>query len=564
MLLGRIERLSNVKRFVSLWLGSLLLLIVIVIFQIFNLSSYYQRVATVPGGIFIEGSSGVYTNANPIYATTDPDNTISALIFAGLFKNGPNGQLLPDLASGYSTADNGKQYIVHLKAGLTWQDGQPLTSKDVVFTFDTIENPNAGSPLFSDWQGIQVSAPNPDTVVFTLPDVLASFPYQLTTGILPQHLLQNIPVTDLKSANFNTIHPVGAGPFEWGAIQVINGNNPSNEEVQIALKPFPKYNSGKPKLNQFEEDIFANQNQLTTAFLNHSITAMEAITPPPINVQNNPGVIKYNFILRAATMVFFRNTANDGIMNDQTVRTALVEGVNVRSIIKHLGYPTFRVNEPFLQNQFTYNSKYAQPGYNPSQAIKLLVSDGWTTIKNGIRYKNNQPLEFTLTAANNQENQMVISELKNQLKKIGVDLNPQLLDPLDFISALNEHNYDAVLTSISIGVDPDVFVYWDSAQASIQSATRLNFSEFENSTADESLQAGRIRLNPQLRIIEYQPFLQAWQTAEPALGLYQPRLLYLSNTPIGGLKTFQLTNNSDRFENVQNWEIQQAKVNIEP
>ena len=79
------------------------------------------------------------------------------------------------------------------------------------------------------------------------------------------------------------------------------------------------------------------------------------------------------------------------------------------------------------------------------------------------------------------------------------------------LSDLNEHNYDAVMTSISIGVDPDVFVYWDSAEADIRSTTRLNFSEFSNTTADESLQAGRTRLSPILRVIKYEPFLQAWQ-----------------------------------------------------
>ena len=103
-----------------------------------------------------------------------------------------------------------------------------------------------------------------DTVVFKLPDVLASFPYELTTGIIPMHLLAQMPAADLKAANFNTIDPVGAGPFAWQAIQVINGDNPANEEVEIALKPFSGYNGGKPKLNEFIEDIYANQRPVSS------------------------------------------------------------------------------------------------------------------------------------------------------------------------------------------------------------------------------------------------------------------------------------------------------------
>ncbi len=562
--LDRLERLLPVRRFVITWLGGMLLLIAFVFVQFINLGSYYQKLQTVPGGIYIEGSQGTYTNANPIYASTEADNAISSLIFAGLFKNGPDGNLQPDLASGYSVSSNGKIYTVTLKPDLKWQDNQPLTSADVVYTFNTIENPDAQSPLFSDWQGISVSATSPNTVTFRLPDVLASFPYELTTGIIPKHILSNLSPIELKAADFNTIHPVGAGPFEWKTIQVINGNDPTNEEVQVALKPFAAYNGGQPKLDEFIEDVYANSDQLVSAFNNGNLTAMVANSEPPRSVEDKPGVQKHNFLLRAATMVFFKTTENTGVLNDQNVRTALVEAANVPDIISKLDFPTKQVNEPLLMGQLGYDPNYAQPKFNLAEAKQTLINDGWTTIKDGIRYKNNQPLSFTLTAANNSQNTLVTKLLKQQWKAAGVDLNIELLDPIDLISALNQHNYDAILSSISIGVDPDVYVYWDSAEADIRSNTRLNFSEFSNASADESLQAGRTRLNPALRIIKYQPFLQAWQQAEPALGLYQPRLLYLTNGPVGNLEPEELTATSDRFNNVQNWEINQAKVTIKP
>ena len=560
--LDRLDRLVPVRRFVITWLGGMLLLIAITFVQFINLSAYYQKLKPIPGGVYIEGSQGSYTNANPIYASTDPDQTISRLVFAGLLKTNSSGQLVGDLASSYTVTDNGKDYTVNLKPNLTWQDGQPLTSADVAFTFDTIENPDAESPLFNDWQGIDITAPTPSTVVFKLPDVLASFPYELTTGIIPKHVLGSVPASSLKSANFNTINPVGAGPFSWNGIQVVNGSDPANEEVQIALNPFKGYNGGKPKLNEFIEDIYANHNQLVAAFNNNNLTAMKADIPPPSNIENKPGVNKYSFLLRAGTYVFFKTSS--GILNDQSVRTALVEAANVKSIIAKLGYPTRQVSQPLLTGQLAYNSSNNQPKFNLDSAKQALINDGYTTIKNGIRYKNNEPLTFTLTAADTPENRMVTSLLKNQWKQAGLDLKLSLLGPVDFISALDEHNYDAVLTSISIGVDPDVFVYWDSAEADIRSTTRLNFSEYSNATADESLQSGRTRIDPMLRVIKYQPFLQAWQQANPALGLYQPRLLYLTNGNVGGLNNQELSNATDRFNNVQNWEIEEAKVTIKP
>ena len=190
----------------------------------------------------------------------------------------------------------------------------------------------------------------------------------------------------------------------------------------------------------------------------------------------------------------------------------------------------------------------------------MLEADGWKTAKNGVRAKAGQPLAFTLTAADTPEDRLVTGQLRQQWQRLGVKLNVQLLGTVDFQNALTYHGYDAILDGISIGVDPDVFVYWDSSQADIRSANRLNLSEYKNPVADAALEAGRTRLDPTLRIIKYKPFLEAWQHDSPALGLYQPRVLYLTNGPVSGLGDHPVNTAIDRFANVQNWEIRQAKV----
>jgi peptide/nickel transport system substrate-binding protein len=554
----RFDHLSQVRGFVFIWVGVIILMIVLVFAENISLGGYFQVSQPVAGGFFSEGVQGTFTNANPIYATSDADTTVSRLIFASLFQTNSQGKLVGDLASNYSVDSTGKVYTVHLKKNLKWQDGKPLTAKDVAFTYNTIENPNAQSPLFMSWQGISVNAPNTSTVVFKLPDVLASFPYNLNTGILPAHLLASIPASDLRSANFNTISPVGSGPFEWQGLKVVGANNPEEEQVTVALKPFDKYVGGRPKLEQFEAEIFADQNQLAAAFKSKSITAIEAVSPPATSVQDRTGTTKRNFVLRATNMVFFKTT--DGVLNDLSVRKALVKGANVPSIISSLGYPAIPVTEPLLKGQLAYNPAYSQSTFNLAAAKSLLYGDGWIVSKSGIRYKSGKPLEFSLTAADTPENHSVTNQLKWQWDKLGVNLNVQLLDPGDFQTALDYHDYDAVMASISIGVDPDVFVYWDSSQADIRSTERLNFSEYSNSSSDEALESGRTRLDPALRVIKYAPFLQNWQQDAPALGLYQPRLLYLVNGRLNGVNIKTLTTNSDRFFNVQNWEIRETKV----
>lgn len=554
---SRFNKLRQVRRFVIGWLLLLVLLIGSVLVQTVLLSGYFQSYRPVPGGIYTEGVLGRFTTANPLFATTDVDVTVSHLIFNGLLTYNAQARLVNDLSSGYSVDAKGTTYTVHLKPNLTWQDGKPLTAKDVAFTYQTIQNPDVQSPLLGSWQGITIAAPNPSTVTFKLPGVLASFPYNLTTGIVPQHLLTSIPPTDLRSADFNTMHPVGSGAFGWQTIQV-SGSDANDQQEQIALLPFKGYQGGKPKLQEFIVRSYGNPNRLANDLKSGQLTAAEGLSTVPPHLANTKAVIEHSFLLSAANMVFFKTSS--GQLADKTVRQALVSSTNVPAIVASLSYMTRAVREPLLQGQLAYDPSTTQSGFDLKHANALLDQDGWVVGQDGIRTKGGKPLKFTLTASDSPEYHAVCKLLQRQWRTSGVDLQLQFQDSINFQSTLSSHQYDAVLYGISIGADPDVFVYWDSSQADVRSANRLNLSEYKNAVADDALEAGRTRLSPELRVIKYKPFLQAWQQDAPAVGLYQPRILYLTNGAVAGLTDHPINSASDRFENVQNWEIRQAKV----
>lgn len=554
---ARLDHLVKVRRFVIGWTLLILFLISGVLVQNYMLSRTYQTLKPVPGGIYNEGIVGTFSTANPVYAVNNVDTAVSRLLFASLFTYNIKNQLVGDLASGYKISDKGMIYTVTLKPNLTWQDGYPITSKDVLFTYHLIQNPNAQSPLQSSWQGINITAPNSRTIIFKLPNILASFPYNMTNGILPAHILSKVSAVNMRSISFNTLKPIGSGPFKWSGIQV-SGTDPLNAEEKIALIPFNNYQGGRPKLDAFVIHAYASKSQIINAFQQGRINSISGISHVPKALKNISGLHKYNFILTAGTYVFFKTTK--GVLSDLQVRKALILGANVPKIISHLGFKTIPVTEPLLKGQLAFNPTYQQASYNLTLAKQLLHNDGWITGKNGIRYKNGVPLTFTLTASRNSQYAQVTQQLVADWRRIGVNVQILLQPSASFSISLQSHNYQAVLDGISIGVDPDVFVYWDSTQADVRSFDRLNFSDFNNSTADLSLEAGRTRLNSALRVIKYQPFLQAWQQNAPALGLYQPRSLYLTNGYVYGLNNTIINTPTGRYRNVQNWEIRRARV----
>lgn len=553
----RLSKFALIRRFAIGWIGLFVALTVGVLLQTFNLNHYYQTLQPVAGGTYREGILGTFNTANPLYATSDVDSTVSRLLFASLLKHNQQNKLVGDLAASYEVNTVGTVYTVHLKPGLRWHDGRSLTSADVLFTYQSIQNPDAKSPFRGSWQGIVVTAPDPATVVFTLPGPLASFPNNLTNGIVPQHRLKNVAPGELRTADFNTINPVGSGPFKWQAIQV-SGTDPSNAEEQLAFAPFNDYAGGEPKLDRFVVHAYADKARLIKDFRGGALTGLSGLSVLPSELKKSSSVGIHNFLLTAGVYEFFK-TSNP-ILASPKVRQALVLAADPYDIMQKLTYPTKPVRGPLLLGQLANDPAIAQPKHDLAAAKAVLDADGWVVGRDGVRTKDKRRLAFNIVATDTIEYKMVTHELQQQWKELGVDLTIRLQSVQNFQNTLAFHDYDSVLYGISIGTDPDVFVYWDSSQADIRSANRLNLSEYKNSAADAALESGRTRLDPALRTLKYRPFLQAWQQDLPALGLYQPRVLYVTNGAVTNLEDQTVNTSTDRFNNVQNWMIRQAKV----
>lgn len=559
----RFGRLQPVRRFVIGWLLLVVLLIGCVLEQSRTLSGYFQSLQPVPGGIYSEGVVDSYTNASPLYATGPANSAISKLLFASLFKYNQRNKLVGDLAERWQVDVSGKQYTVRLRDGLTWQDGKPLTADDVVFTYHMIQNPDVQSPLNVSWQDVKVSATDKRTILFELPNPLSSFPDSMTNGIVPEHALKDIKPANMRSTQFNTIRPIGAGPFELRSIEV-HGNSSATRQEQITMVPFAQYHAGAPKLASFIIRTFPNEQAMLDSFRKKTTTAMVRPQRLPEDIAQDDAVHQINSPLTAANMVFFKTST--GPLQDVTVRRALVAAADVSEIGKDVPKPLLPVRSPLLQGSPGYNPQYQQRFEGAQKAAAILdKSNEWPLDDKGMRYsaKTRAPLSFRLYAQDTPENVMITDRLRQQWRKIGVDMQITLQSNADLPNTIATHSYDALLYGISLGTDPDEYVYWHSRQADVRSQSRLNFSEYQSVVADTALDAGRTRTDLVLRAIKYQPFLQAWQNDAPALGLYQPYFTYVTRGQVSGLEERTLTQPTDRFNNVQEWMIRRVPQQIQ-
>src|SRR5438445_10879998 len=164
------------------------------------------------GGTYVEGVAGVPQYLNPVIAATDVDEDVVRLAFSGLTRYDQNGAIVPDLAAGFRTESNGRVWTFEIRDDARWQDGQPVTADDVVYTVKLLQDRGYVGPYSDAFRGVTVERLDERGVRFTLPDVYGPFAQSTTVPLLPAHLLGNVPYAELPRQTFN-VRPIGSGPF---------------------------------------------------------------------------------------------------------------------------------------------------------------------------------------------------------------------------------------------------------------------------------------------------------------------------------------------------------------
>jgi len=119
---------------------------------------YGENTETRPavGGTYVEGLVGQPRFINPIYSSlNDADRDLTEILFSGLMKYNKEGEVIKDLANTFEIKEGGKIYEFSIKENVLWSDGKKLTVDDIIFTIETIQNPDYKSSLRAEWLGIE-------------------------------------------------------------------------------------------------------------------------------------------------------------------------------------------------------------------------------------------------------------------------------------------------------------------------------------------------------------------------------------------------------------------------
>jgi peptide/nickel transport system substrate-binding protein len=363
----------------------------------------------------------------------------------------------------------------------------------------------------------------------------------------------------LRSASFNT-QPVGSGPFEWKFVEV-TGSTPQDREQRISLAANQNYPGGRPKLDGFNLITFADDQSMIKSFKAKQISAMSGLENLPDDLAADKNIRIYDTPLTTSVMTFFNNSHSP--LDDASVRRALILGTNRNKLVSLFDQPVRLADSPLLKGQLGYDKSLVEPVYDFSAANQTLDQAGWPKGANGIRSKNGKQLAFILSAQDTPNYSKAAQFLLQSWTKLGVKAQVSYFGRDDLQgSVIANHDYDALLYGVSIGVDPDVYAYWDSSQASITSQGHLNLSEYKSTAADQAIEGGRTRADPAIRAVKYKTFLTQWVKDLPAMPLYQPNYLYITRGPVFNYERKSANAPADMYYGVNDWMVRQKRQNI--
>ena len=215
-------------------------------------------------GTFVSNLTAKFGEPSPcvsiILANTDADRDLVALIYSGLMRKGPDGNMIPDLAEKVDMSKDGTSYVFTLRENIFFHDNTPVTIEDVIFTIDSIKDPIIKSPRKGVWDGVSVEKIDDRNIRFTLSRPFASFLENTSLGIMPKNIWQDSPI-ELNVANTN---PIGSGPYKIKKLS----KQSSGIVNAYDLEAFKKFSLGKPYLKNISLKFYQNEENLILFLIN--------------------------------------------------------------------------------------------------------------------------------------------------------------------------------------------------------------------------------------------------------------------------------------------------------
>lgn len=510
-----------IKKIFLFWL-SVILGLIFLFLALNTLSKNFLISIPTYGGTLTEGIVGVPRYINPVLATNDSEKDLTSLIFSGLLKKNEFGELINDLAEEVMESEDKLSYTISINEKATFHDGKKLTSEDIIFTVNKIQDKRINSPLAINFEGVEIEKIDETTLVFHLKKPFYYFKEALTFGILPKHLLENLTTEEFVLSDFNT-KPIGSGPFKIDS--VIKNNNIAEKYSLVSNR---KYVGGRPYLDKININIYQNTVDILSAFNSGKIETTASLSHEDLEKVN-----KKTIIIKNLPVIYFisYNSNKNKLLADKEIRAYLSKAINKQEMIDEILKGHANKKDFFFGNSLATNE------------LELKDVDS-------LREK-----EINLTTINIGNLKEIAEKIANYWREKGLIVNVIIYNISDISEVIKNRNFEILLFGSILAHDTDLFAYWHSSQRTYPG---LNITGYASNALDKNLDDLKKSYDQLERTNLLEEINKELITEMPALPLYSQNMNYIvSDKTLAKLIENKIPNylleKNDRFINVNEW-----------
>lgn len=485
------------------------------------------------GGTIIQVIAGDPPTLNPAITTGTPDLYVACKMFEGLVRLNESYEVVPGLAESWDIADDGMTYTFHLRDGVTWHDGEPFTSADVQWTYETVTSEYGPRSAAAFENVASIETPDENTVVLNMSDPYGALLSMMTcanSAILPQHIYGD--GEDILAHPRNTVDPIGTGPFQFeswdhGEAITLDAYDEywrSDEGMpfldRIILRPIDDPEAATVGLQAGELDIVTDYSLDMAAFQ---------------QLKDEEGLEgRQDTNLPTNNLLIFNVTEEP--FDDVLVRQAVAHAIDRQFIIDQvhfgLGSPGKSAIDSRLGWAYNEDVDYGEIyNHDVERATELLDQAGYTADSDGTRFSIDIPYE-----TGNPDFEGTAQIIRENLRQVGIDANlvpserSVMLDRVfknaDFHATIQRYT---TFGEVSIGVQR---LYVSSA---IGEQNFTNASGYSNPEVDELFASGASASGPDERAPFYHEVQEILAEDLPTLVLTENPSADLVNEKVGGM-----------------------------
>lgn len=469
---------------------------------------------------------------NPILSSISTDIAINKILYPSLMKISPTGQLENYFAEDFILSEDSKTLTYKIKQNAEWQDGEPVTAHDVVFTFTSMANPNLINSQIKNLDKVKgamdyyegkadsvagIYAEDDYTVVIELDEVAAPSVTEFgTRGIMPKHIWSEIPVEEWEE-NIEILHnPVGFGPYFMD--EFVQGE-------YIKFSKNPKFFDGDPKTDKFIIKLI-NPDSIMAELKNGTvdISPSKNLRKSEIDSLKLDEVDSINF--PDAMYRYIGINMRKEVFQDLNLRKAMIYAIDRAEIVdKILEGNAEVIDGPFIPGSWLYPEDIDRYEFDLEKSKEILKDAGYTDKDgNGIlENPKGEELSFTWKIPNDSASleQAALTIVQN-FKEIGIDID---LIKMEYSAiareAIFEHDFDLYSLNCFFNADGDLMNWWHSKSISNEEGTpSWNFGAYSNENVDKLLEKSRGTLNDEERKEYFNEIAEYIHEDVPMLFLY--------------------------------------------